>query len=346
VPDSAGDQRLPFPRQLVELCEDRAKTPLGSTRGDDATRNFSEKPLFSTDPSLNPTFHDWNVVFFRYCDGSSFASSAGHANVQAVLRHLQQQLGFGRASQVVVSGCSAGAVAASLHASAVSRAAPTAKVAALLDSGVFPDWSREADESAPAGIWPLHTQLRQAFAGHRLEHEARVVPRACLEAHADAPWRCFFLEHLLPHMQVPAFVLQSRYDSSNVRDVAEAEGLAALGDGVAWRLDQALSHRREFHGVFLDSCFHHCMSWGQLAAGSGHGGRGATQPEAFAAWWRDHIVLQQKAPHQGVIPMKWDHWAQRAPGEPGPSWERDRCPDAEADLTFWKRTFASHLVGQ
>merc|ERR1719362_310424 len=99
-----------MPPQLVNWCDERMATPLGSTRFDDEVRDFSEKPLFSQDATDNPTFHDWHVVFFRYCDGASFASKAGYSNFQAILHELVVG-GFGNAAKVVVSGCSAGALA-------------------------------------------------------------------------------------------------------------------------------------------------------------------------------------------------------------------------------------------
>merc|ERR1711865_140043 len=100
--------------------------------------------MFSQDENENPTMHDWNVVFLRYCDGSSFASRTGGslpvghsqksgdlhfeglANLQAILANLMRGRhkksdgnprfqDLSKATQVVVSGCSAGGVAAALH---------------------------------------------------------------------------------------------------------------------------------------------------------------------------------------------------------------------------------------
>lgn len=50
-----------------------------------------------------------------------------------------------------------------------------------------------------------------------------------MRAHPGAAWRCYFLEHLLPFVSVPAFVAQSRFDSSNVED-AEGAGPHELAD--------------------------------------------------------------------------------------------------------------------
>lgn len=348
-----------MPTQLVNWCEDRAATPLGSTRGDPEARYFGEKPLFSQDAAQNPMFHDWHVVFLRYCDGSSFSSRAGRGNFKAILHELVRA-GLGRAAEVVVSGCSAGALSAALHADSVHRVAPQAVVAALIDSGVFPDWSQQGSggetseqlvgdgiPGAPVGIWPLDVQLRRAFAQHGLEHSG-ALPADCLAAHADAPWRCIFLEHLLPFVHMPAFVLQSRFDSSNVKDVEASAGLQELGEAVTWRLDNALAQPETAHGLFLDSCFHHCMNWGQIVAGAGEDD-GPTQVEAFAAWWRDHVLAADRAgPHRGKLPRpRWEHRPQIGAGSSrGPCLEEACCARATADLAFWQGAFSGAAVPQ
>jgi len=335
----------PFPPSLVDRCNTRSQTKLGSTREDPEEKDFDEKPLFSRDPIQNHVFHDWHIVFIRYCDGASFASAAGLANFQALLRNLLADEGsvtaFREASAVVVSGCSAGAVAAALHADAVQLALPDAFVTALLDSGFFPDWSRgsltsisvsgasdAAAEStgAPPGVWSLDAELRHVFETRGLG-EAGAFPTACLKHHAEAPWRCLFLEYLLAFVKVPAFVLQSRVDSSNVHSVDDFSSLQLLARGVDWRLQEAIGTGSGLHGAFLDSCFHHCMSWGHIAASGGD-----TQPDAFATWWAGVAKGQSLAQRLRL----WDH------GGPGsPCLNESCCSSAQSDYGFWLSTFSS-----
>merc|ERR1712137_601007 len=129
------------------------------------------------------------------------------------------------------------------------------------------------------GVWPLYAELRDLFHDRGLDTSG-AIPSSCLSHHQEAPWRCIFLEYLLPFVQVPAFVLQSRFDASNVREMQSNTGLAHLGRGIATRLELALKASTSPHAVFLDSCFHHCMSWGQIRAENG-----VSQPEAFVSWW-------------------------------------------------------------
>lgn len=367
-PNAAGEgdeTSLPFPPALARWCTEQLDTPQGSTKSDPETRDFSTTPLFSTDPLQNPMFHDWQVVLVRHCDGSAFASAAGVANFRAVLRHLTRRQGLEDASDVVVSGCGVGAIAAALHVQAVKRAVPEATVGALLDSGVFPDWSRQrpadvAGEAAPGyaprGLWPMDAQVKLIFEGHGVA-SAGAVPQDCLRAHPGAAWRCYFLEHLLPFVSVPAFVAQSRFDSSNVEDRGVEDGLEALSDAMAWRLDVAAHQGSEHHALFLDSCFHHCMSWGQIHAGPGGETSGPTQPEAFSAWWWDLVRPQQKReePAAANPRRRWDHIYAPEPEDDEPNGPgigtrpciiESCCARAGEHLRDWRRTFSGEVLGK
>ena len=45
--------------------------PLGSTRADREVM-LLRGGYFDSDPVINPAFHNWNLVFMRYCDGASW----------------------------------------------------------------------------------------------------------------------------------------------------------------------------------------------------------------------------------------------------------------------------------
>ena len=54
-----------------EDCYSRSFTILGSTT--DYFETFEFPGILSGDNEVNPDFYNWNVVFFIYCDGASFA---------------------------------------------------------------------------------------------------------------------------------------------------------------------------------------------------------------------------------------------------------------------------------
>jgi O-palmitoleoyl-L-serine hydrolase len=125
---------------------------------------------FSTLPDTNPLMYNWNVVYLMYCDGGSFTGSrtaaaaqgphnqsgdsgaaAAAATVAAPLQYhgkeiregvqtmLLEQLGMNRATDVVISGASAGALAVyltlDLWCDAVKAASPGATCIGMPDSG-------------------------------------------------------------------------------------------------------------------------------------------------------------------------------------------------------------------
>ncbi len=148
-------------------CAKRALTVLGSS-----SSKFHDKTLslpsgcrcdgggyFSSSPIRNPLMHDWNQVFVNYLDGGSFSgnqskpdqNSTGSSKIyyrgrrilDAVLDSLLTTQGMDGATDVVLSGCSAGGQAIFLQADYVaSRLPPAAKFRTLADSYV--PWPSEA----------------------------------------------------------------------------------------------------------------------------------------------------------------------------------------------------------
>lgn len=104
--------------------------------------------VISADPSVNPDFHDFNIVFMRYCDGASFSGNQpmpvqkngttlhfnGNAIRWGVLVAIEA-LGFNKAKEVLVSGCSAGGLATYLHCDWWAEVAGHAKTKCSPDAG-------------------------------------------------------------------------------------------------------------------------------------------------------------------------------------------------------------------
>jgi hypothetical protein len=160
-------------RQLTQPVTDLSSTPYS---------NGTKKPypfagLMSPDPAQNPDFYDANVVQVSYCssddwmgekDGNGAMTSSqilasnnannwffdGHAIVQAIIQILQQNYGLNNASEVLLTGGSAGALGVFMNANYVSGLLPLGtRFAAVADSGYspsnFPDYDPSTGGQAP-----------------------------------------------------------------------------------------------------------------------------------------------------------------------------------------------------
>jgi hypothetical protein len=126
--------------------------------------------LLMNDPSVNPLTHDWNKIEIQYCDGGSYSgnndtvsmvSYGGHDNLplyfrgkknfNAVLDWLVKNKDMGNATDILVSGDSAGGLATYWHLDSFKERFPNAHVVGAPDSGFF-----LADASKPS--WPKGLQ--------------------------------------------------------------------------------------------------------------------------------------------------------------------------------------------
>ena len=126
--------------QTITECLTRSKTALGTSIHYPAfmdLRTVDQPPApaghvqtghdaFDRDEAVNPLFHDWTFVYMPYCDGNSFAGDnvsdgihplhfRGKRIREEVLASLRDTAGLEGATDVVVTGCSAGGAATFLH---------------------------------------------------------------------------------------------------------------------------------------------------------------------------------------------------------------------------------------
>ena len=207
----------------LQNCMGRSKTDLGSSRN--YPSNISATGgFFSMDPSFNPLMYNWNMVYFKYCDGNSFSGNNSTAttlyddaekkNVTLFFRgkhillagmaDLLGQRGMNQATDVVISGCSAGGLSTYLHcdtwaenirnATQLSANTTGPKIVCMPDSGLFLDYEG-----------PPHYHSSMVWAFH--QHNASVHP-TCLTTEKPAS-NCMFAQHTMKYLETPVFALQS-----------------------------------------------------------------------------------------------------------------------------------------
>lgn len=138
--------------ESLDDCLGRSKGGLGSSKGYKQT-SAQNSGYFSTSPVDNPMMYNWNSVFMPYCDGGSFSGNndtvqpyqgstlhwRGKRIREAVYAELITNHGLKSATDVVISGCSAGGLATFLHTDqwcdALSGDANGVKCVGMPDSG-------------------------------------------------------------------------------------------------------------------------------------------------------------------------------------------------------------------
>jgi len=256
----------------LNSCVGRSHGSLGSTAKDKPTSSLNSG-YTSLDPKTNPLMYNWNSVEIRYCDGASVSGDKetptnvsgtmlhfrGRAILDAEIKSLLQDRGMDKASDVVVSGCSAGGLATFLHcdhwAAAIANATNgAAKVACMPDSGFFLDEQRKPG---------YHANMKNVYTFQ--ESSAAGLNAACVEAHKATgdTYKCIFAQWSSAHIKTPTFPLQSQYDSwqtGNVMGGGDAPTQNAFGANLTALVKSQLLNQPQ-HGIFLDSCHHHCGNW-------------------------------------------------------------------------------------
>lgn len=216
-----------------EDCAARAATALGSSARMPATLAIGG-PL-AEDAAENPDFASWNHVVFAYCDGASFTGTAdepdevdgrkvyyrGFRNFEAVLADLLARRGLRKATQVLLSGDSAGGLAAFVHADHVAERLPATvqryKVAPL--SGLFLNHRNVADEPV------YEQQIQRVFL---MQNSSSGVDVHCLVSKSPRYMHlCMFGAETIGHTSAPVFVVNSVYDKWSLRCILTAEPVDA-----------------------------------------------------------------------------------------------------------------------
>ena len=267
-------------------CLQRATTPLGSSKTYPPTMGFHGGYL-SDDPAQNPLMANWTKVYVKYCDGSSQTSNVdapvpvgpfiifyrGHRILKAVQDYLTTTA-LANATEVVISGCSAGGLSTYLHADSWRAALPpTVRVTALPDSGFFLAYNRSATGYNYGSLMRLIVQQMNSS-----------LPKNCLAANPHDPASCIFAETISSTLETPTFALQGKYDAWQIEGgdaklpLNDTVDINAWGAMLSARMNTTLLSQPQ-HGAFLDSCLHHCGGFDAFHVD------GYTQATAHAAWY-------------------------------------------------------------
>jgi len=304
-------------------CSVRATTYMGSSKLMDPTLVVGG--MLNDNETDNPDFYSWNHVVFAYCDGASFTGDAdepvvvngqkiyfrGFRNFQAIMADLLSQRGLDRASEVLLSGDSAGGLAAYIHVDQIAEMLPKTvkRYKAAPVSGLFMKHNNVVDEPV------YENQLRYVF---MMQNSSAGVDSHCLLAKSPMyMYLCMFGAETIRSTQTPVFVLNSIYDGWSLRCIMTAEPVdpsstsngnctavpgwsnciysgdctkeqwddfnTKWGDDYRVMLDKTEAFHNRGNGVFAYSCCYHDAEitghWNKITVG------GLTIRQALTRWY-------------------------------------------------------------
>jgi hypothetical protein len=249
-------------------CRKRSHGYLGTTKRDKSIMSLDEF-YFSRDPLASPLLSSAHHVYIRYCDGAYYAGERhepvlngslpplyhrGKWISEAVMADLVAHRGLDKATDVVLAGCSAGAIALYAHIDAMRQRLPSsARVVGFADSGFYLDVNGYADAK----------KFVVAETGHNV---SSLLSPQCTEAHQAAKEHCLVAQYSAQYVRTPLFAFQSRYDldqRSNLNDTCQASiaCIEEYGQNLTRRMRTWINTSAEVgvrHGAFMDGCNRHC----------------------------------------------------------------------------------------
>eukprot|EP00164_Ancoracysta_twista_P007215 GFYU01010211.1.p1 GENE.GFYU01010211.1~~GFYU01010211.1.p1 ORF type:complete len:441 (+),score=117.53 GFYU01010211.1:173-1495(+) len=241
-------------------CQKRAKTDLGTSTVLAQTKNGEN--IYSADESVNPYFKDFNHVFLPYCSGDVYSGQrkhkmpiydvyfAGHLKLKALLDRLKADFGLDHATDVLLTGNSAGGIGAFLNADFVADELHYANVKAAPQDGWFLD--------APTDKWYL-PRFGIRMIGARVLYDG-YLPPACTRNHWFEPSNCYLGQYSFETIKTPLFVANSIFDTNQLFEQdgstkTDKAYIAKFGAFMLNTLKQVTA--RQTTGMFIPECFIH-----------------------------------------------------------------------------------------
>ena len=247
---------------------------------------------FGNTTDVNPLMHNWTMIQVLYCDGASWAGSnssatvhknktlhfKGKNNLDALMADLLTKQAMDQATEVVISGGSAGALAVYLHADAIRKVLPkSAKVVAMPDDGFFMD----NDQSRAHG-WVSKQRWT-----YEAQNGSAGVPAECLGRYRkDEQWNCFMAQAVAPGIRTPLFALQPMYDAYQIGaelGTSDPAAVNAYGANLTATLKATVLANPQ-NGAYLDGCEHHGGGWPAMFAQAADKSW-ASPIKAFSQWY-------------------------------------------------------------
>eukprot|EP00928_Gymnodinium_smaydae_P062298 TRINITY_DN4619_c2_g2_i1.p1 TRINITY_DN4619_c2_g2~~TRINITY_DN4619_c2_g2_i1.p1 ORF type:complete len:447 (+),score=56.31 TRINITY_DN4619_c2_g2_i1:47-1387(+) len=302
-------------------CYCRSKLQLGTSK-----QLANQSSCLCMNPKEDGTLDsDCNCIRMHYCDGASFSgfrpdpwpvpedhSTGVPAGATVTFRGIKNfdgvvdfalKNGIKDATEVVLTGGSAGGLSTFLHADRLAsrlreqapaimkvRAAPV--VGYFLDHDNFKRTSGgkpNSKEWSTPGVGVNYTEwMKYIYSMQNLTFGGDGgLLAACETKHPQEPWLCFMSPHMQDAVETPFFMFNSKYDEWQLANIfqskwktqQEQEGVLQYGRDFMAQLAPVYVGRETKHGGMITSCICHGCPWSSLKL------EGKTSYEHYADWF-------------------------------------------------------------
>lgn len=222
-------------------CGSRKGTYLDSSK--DATEigaNIAAQGILSKDAAVNPDFYSYNLVNVHYCSSDFWGGIgeqksinkntnekwwfSGKTIVQALMLDLKQKFNFSNATNVILTGSSAGGAGVTINANEMRASVPNADVITIIDaSHIFP-FPRYAESLNDPNYkedanWQLQA-FRDAYSFLPMEGNSECVkykkiPTCGINERCDPRlYECMLPAYAGRFIKMPVFVSSDQLDQS------------------------------------------------------------------------------------------------------------------------------------
>ena len=243
--------------QKMNFCDYRKNSKLGSTLNDDQDMKTTDFGILSSNPARNPNFYNWNLVWFRYCDGGSFSGTRedtglsppsddnspiyyrGKYIFDAIIQDLEEKydLGSSTIKNIVLSGTSAGGLATFLRCDDLKYDKFKYQVEKYdLDIKCIADTGFFLDQASISGKQVIRTQYQSMIELHQIAR-----PQFCSSSSSSSSHKspiskmysksfCLFPEYFADQIKTKFLIVQPLYDAWQTTNVWFPEDINLLPD--------------------------------------------------------------------------------------------------------------------
>jgi hypothetical protein len=191
----------------------------------------------------------------------------GRNNFDALVSYFSTTLGMDKATDIILSGGSAGGLAVFYNLDHFATLLPpSVRLVGFPDVGFFMDAKGET-----SGKYDYRGMFQGADPVWNVTGSGGTNLK-CLAANACAEWKCLMAQYIAPHVETPMFVMNSDYDAWQMEHVLGAKciptptsactttqnaSLRSFHDQFAATITTGVTEGKPKNGVFLDSCYVH-----------------------------------------------------------------------------------------